>query len=396
MLKRIAVMLLLAAAVVGGYLLVRRLTQTAKQSDLLTVSATIGPIEQTVMARGRLEPAEVVNVGAQVSGQVKSLFVVLGQTVHAGDPIAEIDSLPQQNALRIANDALVTIRAQKTARLASLRLATLAFRRQSEMLAGDATSHLEYETAEATLASARADVEGLDAQIRQAETAVDMAQVNMGYTRIVSPINGVVIAVITKQGQTVNSSLQTPSIVVLARLSTMVIKAQISEADVTRVRPGLPVYFTILGAPNHRYHATLRQIEPAPVSIATDPTVVGATAATSTNPTAIYYNGLFDVPNPHGELRTAMTAEVHIKVASVKSALRIPSSALGQKNQNGLYTIQLVDAEGNLSIRSVRIGINNRIEAEVLEGLSPVDRVVLGDGINAVKEDSNAPFSLPY
>lgn len=356
----------------------------------LTAPAVFGPLEQMVLARGRLEPAELVNVGAQVSGQVKMLAVALGQKVHAGDPIAEIDSLPQQNALRVATAEAANLHAQRTTLVVSLQQATRIFQRQAEMLESDATSRLNFEAAEANMKMDQARIEAVDAQIKRSETDIDTARINLGYTKIISPISGVVVNVVTKQGQTVNSSLQTPTIVVLARLNTMIIKAQISEADVVGLEPGLPAFFTILGAPNQRYHATLRMIEPAPSSL----TAESAATTASQQVAAVYYNGVLEVPNPRGELRPSMTAEVHILVARRPRALLIPITALGQRNAEGRYLVQVVNNNHETSERSLKIGINNGVDAEVLDGLNEGERVVIGDVKDLPKESGNGIFSL--
>ena len=275
-----------------------------------------------MLASGTIDAIERVSVGAQVSGQLKSLKVALGDRVQKGQLVAEIDDMTQQNELRNKQAALEMRRAARTAKVATLKQSELAYRRQRQMLAADASSRESFESAEATLAVTRAEIASLDAQIVQAEVDVDIAKVNLGYTRIVSPIDGVVVAVITKQGQTVNSMQSAPTIIKVANVATMTIKAQISEADVTRVKPGLPVYFTILGEPDERYHATLRAVEPAPDSIQKDETTASLTSASgSATSAAIYYNGLFDVPNPDERLRISMTAQVFI----VRGEARTPS-----------------------------------------------------------------------
>lgn len=258
-----------------------------------------GNLEDSVLASGTMDAIERVSVGAQATGQLKSLKVALGDRVTRGQLVAEIDDLTQQNELRNTQAALQTRRAERAAKVATLKQAELAFRRQRQMLAADASSREAFESAEATLGVTRADIAALDAQIVQAEIEVDKAKVNLGYTRIVSPIDGVVVAVVTKEGQTVNAIQSAPTIIKVAQVATMTIKAQISEADVTRVKPGLPVYFTILGEPDHRYHATLRAVEPAPDSIQKDDAATSLTSSSSTSTSAaVYYNGLFDVPNP--------------------------------------------------------------------------------------------------
>ena len=211
---------------------------------------------------------------------------------------------------------------------------------------------------------------------------MDTANINLGYTNIVAPIDGVVVAIPTKQGQTLNAVQSAPTIVELANLATMTVKAQISEADVIHVRPGQTVYFTILGDPDHRFYGELRAIEPAPDSVTNSTSSAAATtAATSASSSAIYYNGLFDVPNPTGVLRTQMTAQVYIVLASAHHVLAIPSAALTPAGAPGRYTVRvLTDPRRPPQIRQVVIGINNNVSAQVLSGLRVGDKVIIGEG----------------
>lgn len=341
---------------------------------------TRGNLEDSVLASGTMDAIERVSVGAQATGQLKSLKVALGDRVKKGQLVAEIDDLTQQNELRNAQAALQTRRAERAAKVATLKQAELAFRRQRQMLAADASSREAYETAEATLGVTRADISSLDAQIVQAEIQVDTAKVNLGYTRIVSPIDGVVVAVVTKEGQTVNAFQSAPTIIKVAQVATMTIKAQISEADVTRVKPGLPVYFTILGEPDQRYQATLRAVEPAPESIQKDDATASLTGSGSgSTSAAVYYNGLFDVPNPDEKLRISMTAQVSIVLGEARDAVVVPASALGKRGEDGRYAVRVVDKANQTETRQVKIGMNNNVQAQVLEGLTVGERVVSAD-----------------
>ncbi|CAB3731933.1 Macrolide export protein MacA [Achromobacter deleyi] len=341
---------------------------------------TRGNLEDSVLASGTMDAIERVSVGAQATGQLKSLKVALGDRVKKGQLVAEIDDLTQQNELRNAQAALQTRRAERAAKVATLKQAELAFRRQRQMLAADASSREAYETAEATLGVTRADISSLDAQIVQAEIQVDTAKVNLGYTRIVSPIDGIVVAVVTKEGQTVNSFQSAPTIIKVAQVATMTIKAQISEADVTRVKPGLPVYFTILGEPDQRYQATLRAVEPAPESIQKDDATASLTSSGSNSTSAaVYYNGLFDVPNPEEKLRISMTAQVSIVLGEARDAVVVPASALGKRGEDGRYAVRVVGKNNQTETRQVKIGMNNNVQAQVLEGLEAGERVVSAD-----------------
>jgi len=291
---------------------------------LLTSPVTRGDLEQTVEATGIIDAYQLVSVGAQASGQIKSLKVQLGDVVKQGDLIAEIDSTTQQNSLLNAEAALENVRAQRAVQLANLREAELAFQRQEQMLKDEATSRAEFESAHARLTTARAQAKAQEAQIRQRETELGTARANLGYTRITAPIDGTVVAVVAEEGRTVNANQSAPTIVKLAQLDKVTINAEISEADVIKIRPGMPVYFTILGQPERRYQATLRTVNPAPASITND------NNSSSSSSNAVYYNALFDVDNPEGTLRIDMTAQVSIILAQAQDALLIPSVALGE------------------------------------------------------------------
>ncbi|MBS1210504.1 MAG: efflux transporter periplasmic adaptor subunit [Proteobacteria bacterium] len=367
-------LIVLLALLLAAY----KLFSPPPKPSYLTAPVALSDLEDAVLATGTIQAFKQVSVGAQVSGQIKSLKVKLGDRVKAGELIAEIDSLTQQNTLRNAEAALQNTQAQLAAKAATLKQAELAFKRAEQLLAEDAGSRESYETAEATLQTTRAEIAALNAQIAQSKISVDTAKLNLGYTKIVAPMDGTVVALITQEGQTVNANQSTPTIIKLARMDPVTIKAQISEADVTRVKPGQKVYFTILGEPERRYTTTLRAIEPAPDSISTDTTTT-TTSTTSSSSSAIYYNGLLDVPNPEDKLRISMTAQVHIVLAEAPKALSIPSVALGDKDRDGRYSVRVLDEHGFAVPRKVRIGLNNSVSAQVLDGLREGDQVVLGE-----------------
>jgi macrolide-specific efflux system membrane fusion protein len=344
----------------------------------ITANVAKADIEDTVLASGTLKAFKQVSVGSQVSGQVKSLKVKLGDDVKQGDLVAEIDSLTQQNTLQNAQAALSDAQAQLQVAQATRAQNQLTLKRQQAMRAEDASSQADLEAALAADTTARANVAAAEAKVRQARIAVDTAQVNLGYTRITSPISGQVVAIVTEEGTTVNANQATPTIIIVAQVDTMTIKASISEADVTSVTPDQRVYFTILGEPDQRYDARLRTIEPATDSISTSSTTTSTTSSTS-SATAIYYNGLFDVENPDRKLRISMTATVSIVRAEAKGSLVIPVGALSTRGKDGAYTVSVLGADKRLQQRSIKVGINNNISAQVLSGLREGEQVVLGN-----------------
>ncbi|TCN83038.1 efflux RND transporter periplasmic adaptor subunit [Shewanella fodinae] len=362
-----------------------------------------GNIENTVLANGMLQAYKLVSVGAQVSGQIKNLPVTLGQQIKKGELIAQIDSLNQQNSLKEAQASLNSINAQYDAKQAQIRQAQLEYDRQKAMLVDNASSRAAYESAEANLTVYKAELKQLQAQRQQAEIQVDSAKVNLGYTTITAPLDGTVVYTAVEVGQTVNANQTTPTIVEIAQLDTMTIKAQISEADVVNVHPGQEVYFTILGKPYHKYRAKLRAIEPGPTSMDGNDKDM-----TSSDSDAIYFNGLFDVENPDRILRIGMTAQVSIILKQAKDVLLVPSQILVQKSgrpakmaakptasasaqapnaeakrprinseEQGHYQVPVL-VNGQVEYRDVKVGINNKINAEITDGLKEGEEVIIG------------------
>ena len=377
-LRMVAVLVALALAGAGGYYAWQTFF-AVQPATLLTAKVTRGDVEETVLASGILKPSRLVAVGAQVSGRITSVPVSLGQQVKAGDLIAEIDSVTQENALKIAEAALASTQAQKREREATLSLNEQTLERYSQMLARKAVSQAEYDSAAAAVTVTRAQIDALDAQIAQGEVGIRTAQANLGYTKITAPIDGTVLSVVSQEGQTVNANQSTPTIVILGQLDTMTVRAEISEADVVKVREGQDLWFTILGEPQRRYEAVLHSIEPAPESIRSDSSIATTTAASSSSSTgAIYYNGLFDVPNADGGLRTYMTAQVNIVLGRVRDVLTIPAAALGARDAEGFHSVRVPGPDGQVVRRKVRIGLNDKVTAQVLEGLSEGDLVVTG------------------
>jgi macrolide-specific efflux system membrane fusion protein len=374
--------------------------------QLATATVERGDVEDTVLATATLQPVQLVSVGAQVSGRVISLSVGLGDHVSKGQVIATIDPVPATNQLKTAQAALAQMIAQRAGQAATLAQDDIALRRQAVTLAAEASSRADYDSAVAVEKAAKASLDALDAQIAQAKVTVDTAKVNLGYTNVVAPIDGDVLAVVTKQGQTVNAVQAAPTIVILGDMSTMTAKAQISEADVIKVKPGQPVYFTILGDSRRRFYGRLRSVALAPNSIVSE--VTNTTSATSSSTAqAIYYDGLVDVPNADKVLRADMTAQVTIVVAQADGVVTIPSAALdlpppqaairpGAKPRPApgamlirrspdQHVVLVLDAKGQPQPRLVRIGLDNKVTAQVLSGVQPGDKVVVGqsNGVSA-------------
>jgi macrolide-specific efflux system membrane fusion protein len=350
----------------------------------ITAPAARFDLEESVLATGILKAFKTVAVGAQVNGQLKTLHVALGDKVKKGQLLAEIDPVLPQNTLKDAEAQVDNLQAQKRSKQALLKQYDLAYQRQDQMNAKDAGSRADLESAQAQLESTRHDISALEAQIKKSVIAVDTARANLGYTRIHAPIDGTVISIDTEEGQTVVSNQAATTILTLATLDTMTVKAKISEADVPRVKPGLPIYFTLLGDSETRYYGKLRAIEPGPVN----GTTTTSTTNTGSSSSAIYYYGLFEVPNPDNKLKVSMTTQVAVVLNQAKQALCIPVSSLGEKQTGGKATVRVLVGE-QPETRTIRTGISNNVQVQVLDGLIEGEKVIIGDSSSLPKTDPN-------
>lgn len=370
--KTAIAMALLVALVVGGFL-VQHFLLGGKSSAYLTAKVVRTDLVRSVMTTGTLQAKQQVDVGAQVSGQLKSLKVRLGERVQKGQLLAEIDPVLSQNALRFAKANLESLAAQRRAVAANLTQADLAHRRQQAMIAQDATSRQDVEAANAQLLALRANLASFDAQISQAKTQVDTAIANLEYTKISAPMDGEVVGIVTQEGQTVVAAQQAPVILKLANLDVMTVRAQVSEADVIRIQPGQAAFFTILGDSAQRYYSKLGTVEPSPQEFQT---TAGPKATTG----PVFYNALFDVPNTDHRLRIEMTAQVTIVLNEEKNALSIPLSALGSRAADGRYPVRVRRANGRIDTVVTGIGINDSVNVQVLEGLNEGDEIIIEEG----------------
>jgi membrane fusion protein, macrolide-specific efflux system len=366
--------LLLAAAFVAVWFI--RGCMKPKPLVFITVPVEKRDIQQAVSCTGILNPSKEVDVGAQASGQIQSLKVSLGDQVKKGQLLAVIDPAVKENDLRDAESQLRNVDAQKRSKKALLKQYELEYVRQKEMSQNEASAKAELESAEANLESIRADLEALEAQLAQANISVDTARKNLGYTQISAPMDGVVVSVEAEEGQTLVSIQVAPTLLVLADLDIMTVKAEISEADVIKVKPGLPVYFTILGDPDVRYESTLRSVDPAPESVSGEDT-----SSKTISSSAVYYNGQFDIKNPDHKLRIFMTAQVSIVLGEVKQAISIPLSVLGIGSGDN-YQVKVLK-DGKAEPRMIRTGLRDNVYVQVLEGLSEGEKVIVGDSATA-------------
>ncbi len=304
----------------------------AKKSDEF-IFATVqrGDIEDLVGATGSLQPRDYVDVGAQVSGQLKKLHVEVGTEVKEGQLLAEIDA--EQSAARVdANRA--SLRAQQATlveRQVNLEKAERDLQRQKNLMAEEATTTEQVQNAETAVRTAATQINTLKAQMQQQQASMRVEEANLKFTKIYAPMSGTVISITARQGQTLNTNQSAPTLLRIADLSTMTVQTQVGEADVAKLRNGMSSYFTTLGSPGRRFYGQLRKIEPTP---------------TVTN-NVVLYNALFDVPNPNKVLMPQMTAQVFFVVAEARDVLTLPVAALTYQRPARTQTAVADDGNGS-------------------------------------------------
>lgn len=362
--RAIAITVLLA---IGVVLFINQRSNGREQNAMYHFTTVKpGQIEEVVTAQGTLEPKEYVDVGAQVSGQLKKIHVELGDIVKKGDLLAEIDPKIYDALVQADQAKLRTLQAQLAEQEAQVTFANLQYQRNKRLIKSKAISQEVLEDSDTSVKVANAKAESLKAQIEEAQSTLEGDQTNLSYTKIYAPMDGTVVVQTSREGQTLNASQTAPVIVQLANLDTMTVRAQVAEADVMRIKLGAEVYFTTLGSLERRWHGTVRQILPTPEIINN----------------VVLYNALVDVDNKDRQLMTGMSTQMFFVLGKAENAPLIPFAALGKRlpekdNENGQAFQVLVQEKGVLKPRMIHVGLMNRTMVEVRSGLSKEDKVAV-------------------
>jgi len=320
-----------------------------------------GDITQIVQAAGVLQAKTKVDVGAQVSGQVQTLHVQLGQKVKKGDLLVSLDPELARNDVARAEAALLQQRALLDARMVDLGVAQRELSRQKRLLAGQASAALELERAESELAKVEADVRGQTAVLSRLQADLAQAQVRLGYTRISAPMNGTVVNIPVQEGQTVIAVQITPVMLTLADLDTITVRTKVPEVDIQAVKIGQKASFLTLSGEGQRYGGKVRVVQPVP----------------ERSGNAVFYNVLFDVDNRDGKLFSEMTVQVDIETGEAKGVLTMPMVSIGERAKDGRFAVTRLGKEGKQELVLVRTGLQDGAKVEVREGLKVGDRVLL-------------------
>ena len=348
---------------------------------LTTVTVTRGDIESSVTALGTLQPRRYVDVGAQASGQIQKIHVEAGDEVKEGQLLVEIDPSTQKAKLDASRYAIENLQAQLQEQRAQHELARQKYQRQQRLVTSNATREEDVQTAKAELSATQARVDMFQAQIRQAQASLRSDEAELGYTRIYAPMSGTVVAVDARVGQTLNAQQQTPLIMRIAKLSPMTVWAEVSEADIGHVKPGMSAYFTTLSGGARRWTSTVRQILPIPPKPLNETSQGGGSPASSSKSGSgrvVLYTVLLDVENTDHALMAEMTTQVFFVANQAQNVLTAPIAALQAGAQADLQTAQVVASNGRIEQRNVRTGISDRLRVQILDGLQEGDHLLIG------------------
>jgi macrolide-specific efflux system membrane fusion protein len=351
---------ILGLALIGSWQVYSRAT-TPPPPPPPTGEAKLADILQTVQAAGTLQAKTRVDVGAQVSGQVKEIPVVLGQAVRKGDLLVLLDPELARNEVQRSEAAVAQQKAALDARRVDLEAARRELARQKRLLAGDATPATEAETAQNNFDKVEADVRGQMANLEQLQAALDHSRLNLGYTRVTAPMDGIVVSLPVPVGQTVIAVQVTPVMVTLADLDTITVRTKVAEADVQSLKVGQKASFSTLAGDGRHYEGHLRVIQPIPEKAGN----------------AVFYNALFEVDNHDRRLFADMTVQVDIETGAVRQTLAIPIVALGERDKNGAYNVQVMDGAGKPAARQIHTGLHDGANVQVTSGLKAGEKVLL-------------------
>ena len=380
--KKLIAAIAAAALIAGGCYWYASAAREPDPSRQQPITIARGNIEEVVTAQGKLEPKEYVDVGTQVSGQLKNIYVQIGDTVKKGQLLAEIDPRVYQAQVEASEAHLNSLKAQLEQQKAAAVLAEQNLKRNQTLIAADAVSKQALEESQSEAAAAEAQVNSIAAQIQETQSNLKGIQTNLGFTKIYAPMSGTVTTMPAREGQTLNANQTAPTILQVANLDLMTVRAQVAEADVPKLKEGMPAYFTTLGNSDHRWQGTVRQIQPSP-EVVND---------------VVLYDVLVDVKNEGRQLMTGMTTQVFFTFGSAQNAAIIPAEALtrrvpDQDNEAGkAYRVTVLTAESKREQRVIHVGLQTRAQAEIKDGLAVGEKILVNrpQGSNGGNQQQSA------
>ena len=403
-LRTVLIALVVIAAAVGAYAVYHQRTAKPPEPKYRAETVDKGTVSETVTATGTISAVTTVQVGSQVSGIISRIYVDFNSPVKKGQLLAELDPTPFK--LQVQQRVADLQQAQ-----VQMRNAEVQFNRSARLLAEKLVPAADFD-------SAKANFEGMKAQVDQSTAALSASQTNLSYTNIYSPIDGVVVARQYDIGQTVAASFQAPTLFTIAEdLTKMQVQADVDQSDISRVATGQTARFTVDAYPEETFVGAISQIR------------LNATQ----NQNVITYPVIIDVPNPDGKLRPKMTADVTVEVAKMTDVLRVPNAALrfkpievGRAGDNDAaakaaldgtavrgaaaaaaalggagrggrrqQTVYVLGSDGKLKAIKVKTGISDGRFTAITEGeLNPGDKIAVGFATAKVDQQGSLPAGM--
>lgn len=334
MMKRLLWSLLVVTVAVGGGVAYFSSSARAAAPTLALAPVTRGAVVSSVSATGTLEPVDVVEVGTQVSGTIAALHADFNQTVTRGQVVATLDRAALQSQVDQAQATVIRLTAELDRAQVQQDDAQVKLRRAEQLAERQLIAAQEVDTARSDGRVAEVSVRAAKAQLDQAQAALTQARVNLSYTIITSPVDGIVLSRNVEAGQTVAAGLQAPTLFVIARsLDVLQLEARVDESDIGRVRAGQPVTFSVDAYPGREFAGSVRQVR-------LQPTVTQ---------NVVSYTTVIDVPNPDRLLRPGMTATLDVEVARADDVLRVPAAAVRfQPTAELLATLPVASAQADV------------------------------------------------
>ncbi|MCL2723135.1 MAG: efflux RND transporter periplasmic adaptor subunit [Polyangiaceae bacterium] len=374
----------IVAVVIGGGLVIRAKNRPAPPARYVMAAPTKGDIAEKVQATGAVQPVLQVNVGSQVNGRVARVTVDFNSVVKKGDVLAEIDPIQYDQQVSQASAQLSAQRANLESAKANAAAAKVAYDRMNRLAQQALASKSELDTAAGQYEVAKAQVASAEAQIGAIQAQLSQQQTNVGWTKIYSPVDGVVVSRSIDPGATVVASFQAPVLFVIAQdLRRMRVMADVDEADVGKLREGMDAEAVVDAFPGESFHGKVEQVRFSPNNVQG----------------VVTYSAVVEVENLDEKLRPGMTATVTIKTRESKDVLRLPNAALRYKpspplGPNGAPVPQppespLTKGTGRVFLvmndkpgeekaepRFVQIGVTDGIQTEIVSGLDLGAKVV--------------------
>ncbi len=355
-----------------------------EQEKFRTATVETGAIEEVITAQGKLEPRDYVNVGSQVSGQIQKIHVQISDVVKKGQLLAEIDPRIYQSKVEEDTARIVSLKAQLADQLAVLELASRQHSRNQSIYTQQAISKDRLDQSESALKQARAKAASFKAQIEQANSQLQANKTNLDYTKVYAPMDGVVASLPVREGQTLNSVQSAPTLMEIDNLDVMTARAQVAEADISKITLGMPAYFTTLGDMEHRWKGTVRLIQQLP-EIIND---------------VVLYNVLIDVENPEHKLMNGMSTQIFFELGKAENVPILALEALGKRmpkedNEKGKAYQAQVKKDGKIESRIVFVGRTDRMNAEIKDGLTIGERVLIPQKAKPASKSGNSSGRPP-